>query len=427
MVGTGTSEDLFSILVQADASRVARDRWPAPAKSETGRSLIEAPLNLLARAWSLGARAAPASWMDRVHEIGFGALAGGRIAPFDPSERFPQVVELVRRTAAGAGREPALLAFISHGPVHGELAYLNFELVRRAAQTLRRLKGPACRPRLVVAVDPFALDTVPVTQEALYAGFMGHYHLGIDRAAVGRGRLSAAVLKATAWHRMPLRLLRCLAAGEAVGMALAGGVPATGRVRYAAREWLARQRAVSAMAGCPLAVLKRLEATPAFRRLEEEHPGWMHPASAWRRMEAWLMAALECPVLAGRREPSVAETGVLDEPARSAARLCLEALGLPESDVSAGLAALADELRRETPYRTRLFRLVARRVLGTGRPVVFVPLCHRADGEPRIDLGASWAWERLAGKKVVASSSAGEDWEGAAEDFAVRFGRENFR
>jgi len=39
------------------------------------------------------------------------------------------------------------------------MAHLNFELVRHATLALRAARGRPCRPRLVVAIDPFALDT----------------------------------------------------------------------------------------------------------------------------------------------------------------------------------------------------------------------------------------------------------------------------
>ncbi|MFA6318721.1 MAG: hypothetical protein WC943_15035 [Elusimicrobiota bacterium] len=413
---TGTAEDLTGILIEADERRVLRDGLPVPVKSAWRRAALEAPLNLVGRGLSLAMTALPASWAFVLQEAGLRALVneGGR--PFEPSAELDAARALIERTEEETGRPAALLVLISHGPVHGELAYLNIELVRHAQWALRRLR-PACRPRLVIAVDPFALDTVSVTEEALYAGFMGHYHLGIDRAALSRSRRSAWLLQATAWHRMPFRLLEGLSGGREFVMALAGGVPSTTRGRYAVREWLARQRAGSPLARDPSVVLARLRAVPAYREFERLRPGWLHPRSVWRCMEAWLMACVEEPCLSGGG-PSSAETGVLVSPARDACRACLEALLLPGDAAAAALAALEEEFQRETPFRARLFKLVASRVLARGRPVVFLPLVHRTGDGVRLEFGRSWAWREGSAANVSARDSQGLVWKGSTDAFS---------
>ncbi|MBI5884182.1 MAG: hypothetical protein HZB91_13890 [Elusimicrobia bacterium] len=421
---TGTAEDLSSIIIRADERRVARDGLPVQVKSAFQRVLLEALLNLVGRGLSFAARAIPASWMFQAHDAGLRGLVGSSQHPFDRSGRLERAADLLRQAEAETGMRAAILAIISHGPVHGRFAYMNLELVRHAGWVLRQMRG-ACRPRLVIAVDPFALDTVSVAEEALYAGFMGHYHLGIDRAAFSRGALSSLALRCTAWHRMPFRLLKGLSAGGEFAMALAGGVPATTRGRYVVREWLCRMRKERPSASEPSDVLARLRRIPAFHGFEEAHPEWIHPRSVWRRMEAWLMASLEEPCLSDRG-PSSAETGILDGPAKAAARGCLEAFGSAEEPRARGLAALEEELSRETPYRERFFRLVASRVLGRGRPVVFVPVIHHTDGEGGVALGDPWAWLSLGRGTISARDGTGREWQGSAAGFGTLFGRENF-
>ena len=53
----------------------------------------------------------------------------------------------------------------------GDLAHLNIELARRSMLDLRKVRGRPCRPRMVVAVDPFALDTLSLLEEGFYAGY----------------------------------------------------------------------------------------------------------------------------------------------------------------------------------------------------------------------------------------------------------------
>ncbi|UPT74365.1 MAG: hypothetical protein M0D55_01050 [Elusimicrobiota bacterium] len=150
----------------------------------------------------------------------------------------------------------------------GDLAHLNFELVRHSTLALRAVRGRPCRPRLVVAIDPFALDTITVAEEGVYAGYMGNFHLGIDRLALGRGHPGPAMSPHTRWDRMPLRLFRWLGEGREVGMVLSGGVPATGRVLYGVREWARRARSQSPLRARPAEALARLRAHPAFRKFE---------------------------------------------------------------------------------------------------------------------------------------------------------------
>ncbi|MBI5210388.1 MAG: hypothetical protein HY927_10490 [Elusimicrobia bacterium] len=423
----GTSEDLFSIVIRADESRIARDRWSNPPKNEFVRRWAEAPLNLAARALSLGAGALPSDWMCRLQDAVLQRFSHPHSRPFDRSERLDRAVGLVRRVEDGAGGPAALLAIISHPPLRDRLKYMNFELVRHATWVLRQLRGRPCRPRFVVAVDSYALDSVGVAEEALYAGFMGHYHLGLDRMALARPFLSGLALAETSRHRFPRRFVASLLAAGEVGLALAGGVDTTTRVWYAVPEWLAACRRRSPLAGRPAEVLGLLRGMEAYRAFEAGSPQWARQRSVWRRMDAWLMSAMEEPALAGRGEPSCAETGALAPPADGVARLCLEALGWAEPDRARAVEELADVVSRETPYRARFFRLVCGRVLKRGRPVVLVPVVHHVGDNVRIEVGTAWAWKRLSSGAVEATSALGMDWRGSAEDFALRFVRDEFR
>ena len=105
------------------------------------------------------------------HDRLFAALAAPHSYRFD--REVPTVLRaraLAARLEAETGKAPALLALISHPPVLGELAHMNLELVRHATLALRAVRGRPCRPRMVAATDAFALDSISIWEEGIYAG-----------------------------------------------------------------------------------------------------------------------------------------------------------------------------------------------------------------------------------------------------------------
>lgn len=405
LVKTGTSQDLMTIVARACERRIAREGQVLPQKTAAQRALLEAPFNVVGAAvrWTL--RLLPADLTVRFHDWLFATLAKGRNYPFDAAS---PALEEARKLAASLD-SPAIVALISHPPVYGDMAHMNFELVRHATLAMRQVRGRPCRPRLVVAVDLFALDTISVVEEGVYAGFMGLYHLGFDRLAVTRGWASSLLVSPTAWHRMVHRLIGRLDDGGEVGMVLAGGVPQTARVLYAAREWVQARRRESPLRRTPAKVLASLRKGAAYRKFEEEGPcGPGLRKSAWRMSEAWLMSA-------------VAEgEGSLSAEGRETAQAILKALEVPGN-----LAGLEAELRRETPYRGRFFRVLAGRVRRR-RPIVFIPVIHHDEpGRLGVEIKRPWVWKEGAGD-IQASGPRGP-WSGSAHDFAKAFGEENFK
>ncbi len=374
-IKTGTSQDLLSIVTRAYEAHIERLQLALPVKPQSRRLWLEPPFVAVGAAVAGLLELIPADAALKIMSKIYASLSAPRSYPFDPkSPALLRSIELVRRVERGAGKPAALFALISHPPVMGDLAHLNFELVRHAGLALRELRGRPCRPRLVAAVDPFALDTVSLPEEGVYAGFMGRYHLGFDRLALARPRGSRPLLKKARWDRMPWRLLRLLERGGEASMVLAGGVPSTTRVLYAAREWTARLRRKSPLRGKPAEVLARLRRNADFRRFDEQGPhGRALARSAWRLAEAWAMAAL-CSVF-GFAGEACSDTGVVSGDAERALRELAAAFGLSEAESQDALSELKDELLRETPYRQRLFRVLAARV-ARRRPVVVLPVAH---------------------------------------------------
>jgi hypothetical protein len=289
--------------------------------------------------------------------------------------------------------------------------------VRHATLALRAARGRPCRPRLVVAIDPFALDTTSIAEEGLYAGFMGTFHLGIDRLALGRGHPGPALTPLAAWAAMPMRLLRALSEGGEIGLVPAGGVPSTSRVLYGVRDWARAARARSPRRGDPLAVERALRADPSFARFERAAAAAataVPPAGrAWRLIDAWLM---------------LAAAGLLpDENVEAAALAVLACLAVPPAERPDLLAELGRDLARETPRRLRLFRLLAGRV-ARRRPLLMIPIIHGTD-PLGVSLGEAWSWEWTSPGRVTARRAGAPEAavETTPEAFADRFVQENFK
>ncbi|MDX6768859.1 MAG: hypothetical protein SF051_04955 [Elusimicrobiota bacterium] len=406
---TGTAQDLMRVITRAYEAKLDREGTVLPHKSERGRRWLEPVARLFGIAVATVLSVLPAELYVAFHDRLYRGLAGGRVYPFDASSpAVRHAVELAARLAAETGREPALIAVISHPPVMGELKHLNFELVRHATLALRAVRGRPCRPRLVVAVDPFALDTTSLLEEGVYAGYMGTLHLGLDRLALGRGHLGPSLTPRTAWHAMPWRMLKLLGDGGEAGIVLSGGVPETGRVLYGAREWVREARAAARGLVTPAEAGERLEREPGFRAFVDG-AGVPLPEGPWRRLEGWLMAAA---------------VGLAPGGARETAARVLELLRVPASARPALLTGLEFDLSRETPRRLRLFRALAGRVTRR-RPLIIIPIVHSVS-PLGVEVREAWSWES-AGRGRVKAGSAGEaSREDAVDAHARRLVEGNF-
>jgi hypothetical protein len=412
---TGTAQDLMRIVTKAYENRLAADGTVLPGKAEHQRHWLEPLTRGLGMFLAGVMNLVPGDWTVAFHNKLFLHLSAGKTYPFDPSAKVVRdAAALAARFERETGKAPALLAAISHPPVMGDLAHLNFELVRHSTLFLREVRGRPCHPRLVVAVDPFALDTISVAEEGLYAGFMGSYHLGVDRLALGRGHIGPWMNPTTRWDRMPLRLFRSLAEGGEIGMVLSGGVPATGRVLYGMREWSRRARAAGPYRADPAGALRRLRGEESFRRFESlVATAISFPPGPWRLLEAWLMA-----VAAGLLP------GETPEVAGAAA---LAALDAPQSERARLQAELVSDLTRETPSRRRLFRLLIGRV-SRRRPLILLPVVHRSSPTLGVFEREAWGvtWLGTGRVRVVRAGTPDASTDMSADELSERFTLENF-
>ncbi|MBI5243735.1 MAG: hypothetical protein HY922_08645 [Elusimicrobia bacterium] len=419
---TGRCDDLLAPLARAEVERAGRS---LPAKPALFRFCLR-PLILAGRALEAAARLSPSALFNAFQDWALRRIAGpcGGL-PFDNGEGLRSAAALLR-SWPGA-KEPALLCLMSHPLVNEDETGLNVELARHALQALSLLRPRPCRPKIVVGVDPFALSGLGPLDEPLYEGFMGHYHLGLDRQAHLRGAVGGRLMACAAWPSAALRIAADLASSKELAMALGGGVPTTSRILYTLRETLGRwRRGRPVDGGPPSAVLARLESVEEFRRFRRAY-GDAGPLgkSAWRMMELWLTTLL----CSAEGAYACAERGDLAGPAREALSACAAALGCKAEEAAARLAALEEEFRRETPIRERFFRFLAARVLAKGTPILLLPLRHRCSPEPRLSFGVPCllASARAGADPIVRFRMPGEP-EGEEEiaRFAMSFVSRNF-
>lgn len=432
---TGTFDDLLSILARAQERRAREDGLRLPAKPRAGRILLEPLLHCVGLAVRAAAVAMPASLFTGLQDRLFKVAAGPTSVPFDAGAAGLEAARrLAREVEREAGTPPALLCLMSHPPVTPEWLHLNVEMTRHVLQALPIVRGGPCRPRLVIAVDPYALDMLNLAEEALYAGFTGNYHLGLDRLAHSRVGAGQVLLAGASWKRMPWRLLRLLRRGGEAGLVPAGGVPSTARVLYALRESMARSRRERA-GRSPSECLDRLRtAEPDFARFLERGPvrGGTR-ASAWRAMEAWVIARLsgEWPEGSVLRLEAL-DAGRMTPGLRADLTAVAAALGVGPAQAAAELVRLEGEFARETPYRGRLFGLLARRICARKTPVVLLPLTHRVEEASggrrsiRLDWRTPVAWLGCAGGAVRYREAEGGEKTASVEGFAEDFIRGNF-
>ncbi|MBI3566257.1 MAG: hypothetical protein HY079_13760 [Elusimicrobia bacterium] len=410
---TGTAQDLLRVVTRAYEAELEKRGATLPVKTEVQRRWVEPFFRALGVAAGTLMELIPGDWNVAFHDRVYRTLSAPRVYEFDPeAPAVRRARALAAELEARTGKAPALLALLSHPPVMGDLAHLNFELVRRATLVLRAVRGRPCRPRMVAATDPFALDATNIFEEGVYAGFMGSYHIGIDRLALGREHAGPALTPRASWTAMPRRLFGALAGGGEVGMVLSGGIPSTGRVLYGAREWARRVRHASPHARDAAAVERRLDADPSFQRFHRIAAGLIHiPEGTWRVFDAWLMAA--CAGLLPGEAPE------------AAAEAALAALEVPAARRAELMGALRRDLTRETPTRRRLFRILAGRV-ARRRPLVLLPIVHRMS-PLGVEEREAWAWEPAGPGRVKARRADRAEGETTTpDDFADRFVQENF-
>ncbi len=410
----GTAEDLFALFARREYQALGQP----PYKGPLARGLVEPALQAFGRAVAEAVDLLPAgaslALQDRLYRVAQGTPDEPTVRADDPE--LVQAAALAREAERRSGRRAAVACLFSHAPVEKEWLHLNPLMFRSALKGLAAVRGGPCRPRLINAVDAFALDMLPAFDEGAYAGFMSAIHLGFLRVVRARPAMGRVFTRGAGWDRIALKTVRLLAGGGELLMVLAGGVPSTARGYYALREAVGRLCRGSPSAADPRAALERLAARePSFAAFRGSgEVGGLK--SAWRLFEAWVL-----DLAMSRAGRAALMAGRLDPAAAAALVAVANALRVPAPEFSAARKVLEAELERETPFRRRFLSLAARRVAGRGRPLLLLPLGWGRHGAVKVAFGPPACLLPAPPGKVLLLGPDGNVEESTPEDFARPF------
>jgi len=356
-----TPEDLTNTVVAADALR-RQMLGQRPASYKPGQRIwIEPFFNLLGFVWSELTLLLP--WRLRKPYVQWVVRKMSSHPPEDNPDlpqRTAETVRLAEDLKVQTGQWPALLVLMSHPDTEGPLEWLRFELMRQGLQVADAVVeagSPGAwypeHPRCLLAIDPFALDTVSPAVGGFYAAWMHRFFLAYDRQSSTQSWIQRRVfLKGSQYHLIGWKLLRLLRANAPVLMALGGGLPYNARLLYAAREFV--------------------------HRLPVER--WKVPK---REAQIELMNILIKPE--GDVWPTA--SGELSPKKLQAVREAQARWGFSADGQDAALKELAAEYRLPVPYRERLFRVLAGRLISRGKPLIILPMSHQ-DQRPHVRIGS---------------------------------------
>jgi hypothetical protein len=357
-------EDLMEMVITADARRNPQvEQTLARRYPRWKRALIEPFFNTVGVL--LGQLLAWAPWplrwrSDRQIAIWLGARPNAQPAEFD--QRREELIALARELRQQTGVRPAAFVLTSHPPTVGPFEWLRFELVREGLALGNAVVDAIGRgfypgaPQCFLAIDPYALDTVPRPVAGLYSGFMHRIYLVWDRQSRTQSALQRhLLLRHTGYRDIGWRLLRTLRRGAPVVMVLGGGLPSNARLFYAAREFI--------------------------RQL----PWRNRPISRAAAQQRWMQAVIEP---AGPILPYA--NGELPEATRRRLGECLSAWGITEADQPGWVERFAEEFAQTVPNRERLFRVLLSRIVRCGQPLLLIAVAHQ-EQNPLIRISEPWA------------------------------------
>jgi hypothetical protein len=353
-----TPEDLVHTVIAADDLRRKARGYPSTrAARALGRTsppperiFIEPFFNVLGDLWGRGTGLLP----RRLHRgfIQWINCKMGGYSPIENSElplRIEETVTLARNIKEKTGRWPALLILTSHPDTEGPYHWLRFELLRlglKIADALVEAEHPGVwfpsHPQCLLAIDPFALDTVSVPTGAFYAAWVHRMYMAWDRQPSTQSWIQKhLLLRNTAYDRIAWRLLRTLKADVPVLMVLSGGLPYNARLLYAAREFVQR---------LPIArwALSKREAQVELMKILMTPEG-----------DTWPADAGEIP---SGKQNQISEAMVR--------------WGLSQGKAAFSLRELMEEFKPAVPHRARLFHVLEERLVKKGKPLLVIRLDH---------------------------------------------------
>ncbi len=345
-------EDLIDVVIAADAlKRKARNQPPARYRPSQ-RVWVEPVLNVLGDMWGRLMYLLP--WAIRKPYVQWVMRKmSGRPPEINPGveQCIRQTLELAKSVRQETGQWPALLVVMSHPQTEGPLEWIRFEAMRQGIlvadaylETIQPHRLFRTHPKLLLAIDPFALDTVSAPVAGFYGGWMRRIYLAYDRQPSTQSWIQKRVfLRYSHFAHIGWKLLRHLRSDIPVLMAFGGGLPTNARLLYAAREFVQR------LTPQKWKVTKRAAQIELMRLLMQQVNGVWPPESG------------EIPVsVQSQIEKQMLTWGLTPEESRDS------------------LQHLVEEFRLPVPYRERLLRVLRSRLVNRGKPLILLPVSHAA-------------------------------------------------
>ena len=341
-IGESRQNELLRSVVRLDANLLGKTARPPGRPDRIIRSLffpLGAALGKLLLAW-------PGARIANLSTLAIARLYAGR-APPDPDRESVRNLGWAGELLRSAGKGPvcpALLVLTSHPETLREKLYLLGLLIHRSVRSAAAL-APSAKLDLIQAVDGFALEQLPSWLAGAYAGLIFSGHIPFDRMPPGTtGSRSRRDYFASAVYR----ILDSLRSGRTFCAALGGGVAHNARLLYSAREFGRRVYFSAAAPG------------PARSRIEKEARD-----------------------ILARSDAGACLRGGLEEHERKELEKWMSSLNVPAERRAELLDEIGTEMARETPSRTRFFRILFGRIPGKGRPLLLLPVAHDRDGAIR--------------------------------------------
>lgn len=260
------------------------------------------------------------------------------------------IIKLVDQFRKNSSDKFPILILTSHPETVGTQSYLLGNLVEYAVEITDTISSNR-KLKLLQAIDPFALDTLPLSAGAIYSGLIAAGHLAVDRQPYRRNSFQKYLFRKYHYSRAIFEILENLNSNTTVCAALGGGVIHNSRLFYTVKEFSHKIY---------------------FNSSPKSHPK--------RWVETQIISLLT------KEKKCACITGKLSQSEKENLICFLKELGWLETDILSKIKELEDELKLKTPYRRRFFNVILKRICAKKIPLLLLSINHLNDGKLVLNL-----------------------------------------
>ncbi|MBI4218072.1 MAG: hypothetical protein HY610_03040 [Elusimicrobia bacterium] len=270
---------------------------------------------------------------------------------------------LIHRCRKNFGLNPCVLILTTHPKTSTSESHLLGEMFRCAVQITDRV-SPCSKIKLVQAIDSFALDTIPLVAGDIYSGLMRASHLAMDRLPTERTTFQKLLFQRSHYRRTLFEIVKALKQKHVVCIALGGAVVHNARLLYSAKEFAQK--------------IHRLSLTQPHSRTSHRHS--RESGNPERDVSRIVLIRQVTSLLSGEKATGCTQ-GILSQDEKKGLVSILSRMGLSQESLQKEIHDFENELRLETPYRLRFFRVLLGRICGRKTPLILLPLSHFNAGQ----------------------------------------------